>query len=40
MSNVLVYFGNGLKFQIALCMTLKYLNLLTELNLNTVSIVF
>jgi len=39
-SNVLVYFGNGLKFQIALCMTLKYLDLLTELNLNTVNIVF
>jgi len=39
-SNVLVYFGNGLKFQIALCMTLKYLDLLTELNLNPVNIAF
>ena len=39
MSNVLVYFGNGLKFQIAVCMTLKYLDLLIELNLNTVNIV-
>jgi hypothetical protein len=38
-SNVLVYFGKGLKFQIAVCMTLKYLDFLIELNLNTVNIV-
>ena len=39
MSNVLVYFDKGFKFQIAVCMTLIYLDLLIELNLNTVNIV-